>query len=107
MHPTRGVAPTPCENPTMARSADQPRRRARVLVEQVEDQTVLLDLDSGMYFTLNDVGARVWELCDGTCDIDGIAGAIAAEFDAGIEIVRADVAELVGELEAANLLEPR
>jgi hypothetical protein len=48
-------------------------RRDRVMMQQVEGDSVLLDIDSGEYFSLNEVGGRVWELCDGPRSIDSIA----------------------------------
>jgi hypothetical protein len=84
----------------------QPRRRERVLVEQIEDETVLLDLDSGLYFALNEVGARVWELCDGARSVDEIVDVIAGEYDADGATVRTDVVELLAELVDERLLAP-
>jgi hypothetical protein len=84
----------------------QPRRRDRVLVEQVDDETVLLDVDSGRYFALNEVGARVWALCDGTRDVDAIAAHICSEYEADLATIRADVADLVQQFTAERLLVP-
>ena len=83
---------------------DRPQRRERVLAEQVDGETVLLDLDSGMYFGLNDVGARIWELCDGTRTVSEIVASISDEYDAPEEVIRSDVQELLGTLSAEQLL---
>lgn len=83
---------------------DRPCRRARVLIQRAEDQTVLLDVDSGTYFALNDVGARIWELCDGERDVDEIVVAICAEYDAPPETIRADIVGLLHDLRAEQLL---
>jgi hypothetical protein len=82
----------------------QPRPRERVLVERIEDETVLLDLDSGLYFALNEVGARVWELCDGERNVDDIVEIITGEFDAPEATVRADIVELLAHLAREGLL---
>jgi hypothetical protein len=95
----------PCEDVPVT-VPSQPRHRDRVLVERVEDETVLLDLDSGLYFALNEVGARVWELCDGTRDVDTIVEVVTAEYDAEATAVRADVIELLEQLAAERLLAP-
>jgi hypothetical protein len=83
---------------------ERPKRRERVLAEQVDGETVLLDLDSGMYFSLNDVGARIWELCDGTRTVGEIVASICEDYDAPEEVIRADVQELLGILTAEQLL---
>ena len=68
---------------------------------------VLLDIDSGEYFSTNDVGARVWELSDGTRPVSAIVAAIAAEYNVDLGVVESDVMELVDELVAESLLQPQ
>ena len=84
----------------------QPRRRERVLVERIEEETVLLDLDSGLYFALNEVGARVWELCDGERSLDEIVAVVTNEYDVEPDTARADVTELLEQLAGERLLTP-
>ena len=73
-------------------------------MQSAADETMLLDLDGGTYFTLNEVGARVWELCDGERSVAGIAAVLADEYDAPVELIERDVVELVTELEAERLI---
>jgi len=84
----------------------RPVRRERVLVQTADDQMMLLDLDGGMYFALNDVGARVWELCDGTRTVAEISSLLANEYDAPAAMIEGDVLELLGELETEQLVAP-
>jgi coenzyme PQQ biosynthesis protein PqqD len=84
----------------------RPVRRQRVLVQTADDQMMLLDLDGGMYFALNDVGARVWELCDGTRTVAEISSLLANEYDAPATMIDDDVLELLGELAAEQLVAP-
>jgi len=80
------------------------RRRDGVLAQEAHGQTVLLRLADGGYYALDEVGAAVWELCDGSRGIDELVGALCAEFDAPPEIVRADVLEFVDDLQRERLL---
>ena len=73
-------------------------------MQSAADETMLLDLDGGTYFALNEVGARVWELCDGEHSVAGIAAVLADEYDAPVELIEQDVLELVTELEAERLI---
>ena len=82
----------------------RPLRRERVLVQTADDQMMLLDLDGGMYFALNDVGARVWELCDGTRTVGEISSLLANEYDAPAAMIEDDVLELLGELATEQLV---
>ena len=37
-------------------------RNAEVLHREVEGETVLLDAESGTYYTLNETGSAIWEM---------------------------------------------
>lgn len=82
------------------------RKAERVLVQDSSDALLLLALDGGMYFSLDGVGRRVWDLCDGTRSVEQLVDAIFAEYDAPREVIDADVRELVGQLAEERLLAP-
>lgn len=75
-----------------------------VLSRKLEDEMVLLNMDSGEYFGLNDTGTRVWELLAEGCDRDEIAARLAEEFEVGAEEAAGHVESLCDELLAAGLL---
>jgi hypothetical protein len=79
-------------------------RRDRVMMQEVEGASVLLDIDSGEYFSLNGVGGRVWELCDGTSSVGSIAEILCAEFDVDGDTALGDTTELLGLLFEAGLV---
>ena len=85
-------------------SSGAPRRVERIVARRGDDAVILLDPDSGNYYTLDDVGGRIWELCDGSRSIEEIADVLAAEYDAPAEQIRADVIELLGELREGRLV---
>lgn len=79
-------------------------RSERVVAQHAQGEQVLLALDSGQYYTLNDVGSTVWSLCDGSATLASVVDAVCAEFDAPPEVVERDVAELVADLVDEGLL---
>jgi hypothetical protein len=62
------------------------------------------DLDS--IYTLNEVGAAIWELIDGTTTVEGIVSAVAREFEVDTDQAKADVLEFVTSLAEAGLIRP-
>ena len=80
------------------------RVRERVLARRLEQETVLLDLDSGHYFDLDETGARVWAALAAEESPADLVAAFAEEFDAPRETIAADIAGLLGELERAGLV---
>ncbi|MDP9259862.1 MAG: PqqD family protein [Actinomycetota bacterium] len=82
----------------------RPRRRERVLESRISDEVILFDVDGGTYYGLNEVGARLWQLCDGSRELADLVAVIEADFDAPTATVTHDVAELLVELASEKLI---
>ena len=80
------------------------RRQDGVLAQEAHGQTVLLRLEDGGYYALDEVGAMIWELCDGSRAVAEIVAILCAEFDAPEPTVREDVLEFIGDLRRERLL---
>jgi coenzyme PQQ biosynthesis protein PqqD len=80
------------------------RRQDGVLAQEANGQTVLLRLADGGYYALDEVGAMIWELCDGERLVGEIVAHLCEEFDAPASTVRADVLEFIGDLRRERLL---
>jgi hypothetical protein len=83
---------------------ERPRRQDGILSQQADGQTVLLRMHDGGYYALDEVGATIWELCDGSREVAEIVEMLCAEFDAPASTVLADVLEFVGDLLRERLL---
>lgn len=88
----------------MAESNSVYTRRDGVVAQKASEQLVLLDVEGGQYYSLNEVGARVWELSDGSRTLKDIVTVVSEEFDAPPETVSSDVHELVDDLVGEELL---
>ncbi len=64
----------------------------------VDDEVVLLNLDSGHYYSLNESGRRIWELLDGKNTIPDIVNIICNEFDIEQKKAADDINSLVDDL---------
>ena len=98
---------TLAEDPLAVDLASNPHHLSGVLSQRVkpdEPTTVLLHPQTGEYYTLDEIGSRVWELCDGARTVAEIAASIAREYDAPASEVERDVLELLNDLEAEQLL---
>lgn len=80
------------------------RRQDGILVQEAHGQTVLLRLEDGGYYALDEVGAAIWQLCDGQRDVAAIIAELRAEFDAPEAIIEADTLEFIGDLRREQLL---
>ena len=82
-------------------------RSPGVLSQQLkpdEPTVVLLHPQSGEYYTLDEVGSKVWHLCDGSHSMAEIVALIGQEFDAPADVIETDVLELVKDLVNEKLL---
>lgn len=80
------------------------RRQDGILTQEARGQTVLLRLEDGGYYAVDEVGAMIWDLCDGQRSAAEIVSVLCAEFDAPEATVRADVLEFIGDLRREGLL---
>jgi len=76
----------------------------RVVYKMVGEEMVLLDFERGVYYGLNPVGARVWELLAEGKTAEEIISTLTDEFDALECDVKGDVAALMDDLVANGLV---
>ena len=81
-----------------------PRRSDRLAARTIEGKAVLVVLDAHALHTLNEVGTRVFELCDGTHDVQAIVAAIVREFEVEPVVAQEDVQRFLRELSDAGAL---
>jgi Coenzyme PQQ synthesis protein D (PqqD) len=74
------------------------------MVQEVEGESVLLDLDGGQYFALNEVGGQIWELCDGSRSEGAIVTEVCATYDIDEATAAEDVGDLLNGLAEAGLV---
>jgi hypothetical protein len=77
-----------------------------VLEQQLDDEIVLLDLESGRYFGLQEVGARAWRILMESNDTEMVHSQLLGEFEVEEAVLRQDLEELWQGLLAAGLVVP-
>jgi len=70
-------------------------------------ETVLLSMQSAMYYGLDQVGSRIWELVREPIRVSDLRDAIMREYDVEAESCEADVLAFLRELVANGLIEVR
>ncbi len=75
-----------------------------VMAREVGEQTVILDLASGMYFGLDEVGTYAWRLLEQGRTLEEVCVAMASAYEASRDEIERDLLELVGQLEGRNLV---
>lgn len=80
-------------------------RNEEIAWSELDEEVVLLDIEYGNYYTLNEMSAFIWKMADGTRRVKDIVGEILAHYEAGPEQVRNDVIRILGEFNEKNLIE--
>ena len=68
-------------------------------------EAALLNLKSGVYFGLNQVGARIWHALQEPTSLAEIRAAILREYEVEPEELDADLSELLSDLAQHGLIE--
>jgi hypothetical protein len=88
-------------------STDRVVVRPHVHCRSFEGEMVVLDLEGGDYFALNEVGTAMWEaLASGQCPAE-IASALAPRYSVGEDTVVTDCIALIEELLRSGLVDLR
>ena len=82
----------------------QLQRSDQVSYEIAAGEAMVIHLQTGVYYSLNEVGTVFWNLVDGWRSIADCARAIAREYDAPAEIIETDLIELADQLYREGLL---
>ena len=80
------------------------KRAEKVTFEKVADEAILIHLDTGTYFSLNNIGTEFWELFDGEKTLQELAESVAKKYEVESEMVIADLLDLVEKLAKDDLL---
>jgi hypothetical protein len=77
-----------------------------IVFRDLDGEAVILDLATGTYFGLNEVGTRVWQLLDEGRDLSQVVETVALEYHADRATIARDVTRLIEDLQARRLVVP-
>ena len=70
----------------------------------LDDEAVILNLKDGVYYGLNPVGARIWDLIQESRTVGEIRNIILEEYEVEPERCEQDLVQLLNELAAKGLI---
>jgi len=76
----------------------------QIVAREVGGETVILDLNRGMYCGLNDVGARCWALLATGVSAENAVQTMHDEYDVEPSVLEADIVNLIDELVSKSLV---
>lgn len=84
--------------------AGLPCRSDRIAYREISGEALVMVVDRKTLHRLNDVGSRVFALCDGRTTVDAIVEVIVREFVVDAQTARTDVETFIAELAATGAI---
>lgn len=90
----------------MKRDARFRIKSSRLIHENFDDEVVIVDLDSGSYYSLNQSGADVWSLVARQAPLGEIIAEIGCRYQASLADIEGGLGEFLAELQREALVVP-
>lgn len=78
-----------------------------VIFRELDGEAIILNLATGMYFGLDEVGTRLWALVAESGTLRQALGVMAGEYDVARPQLEGDALELAGQLIEKGLVQVR
>ncbi len=72
---------------------------------ELSGESVVLNFDDGMYYSLNEIGARIWALIQSPCKVSVLLATLVSEYDVDTARCESDMISLLQELRGMRLVE--
>jgi hypothetical protein len=76
----------------------------KVAAQLVNGEAIIINFGTGVYYSMDGVGAEVWSLLEATGDVDRTVTVIRSRYDVDPARARSDVERLTGELLVEQVL---
>jgi hypothetical protein len=75
-----------------------------VVFAELDNEAVLLNIETGVYFGLDEIGTEIWNLLSAGASENEVVEKLLVEYEVSLEQLRADVDEFVMTLESRGLV---
>jgi len=79
-------------------------RSPSVLAAEVDGEIVMMSIEQGRYFGLDDIGSDIWKRIDPPCLFAELIDRLAADYDADRAVIAADVRALLSRMAAQDVV---
>ena len=79
-------------------------RAQNTVFTKIDEQVVMMDIEQGVYYGLNPVAARTWELIENPATIKEICQQLIQEFEVSLEVCQEHIISFLDELVEKNIV---
>ena len=73
-------------------------RSPSVVTAEVDGEIVMMSIEQGRYFGLDDIGSDIWKRIEPPCSFATLVDGLAADYEADRATIAADVQSLLGRM---------
>jgi hypothetical protein len=81
-------------------------RNPAILFNDFDDGIMMMDIESGNYFDVDAVGARIWSLLEEPTSLAELSAILATEYEVELATCLAQIGEFLDELIEKGLVRP-
>ncbi|MFW5944368.1 MAG: lasso peptide biosynthesis PqqD family chaperone [Bacteroidota bacterium] len=81
------------------------KRNKEVFASEIDEEVVMMNVDTGKYYGMDTVGSRIWELIAEEIQVKDVIGKLMEEYDVEEEQCKNDVLEFLNELYENKLVQ--
>jgi coenzyme PQQ synthesis protein D (PqqD) len=70
-------------------------RRSGLLAAAVREETIMMDIESGQYYGLDDIGSEIWQRLESPRKFGDLIDGLVTEYDADRSVIAEDVRKLL------------
>src|SRR2546426_413693 len=79
-------------------------RSPSVLTAEVDGEIVMMSIEQGRYFGLDDIGSDIWNRIEPPCSFAALIDRLVADYDADRATIATDVHALLGRMAAQDVV---
>ena len=81
------------------------KRNNEVFASEIDEEVVMMNVDTGRYYGMDTVGSRIWELIAEEIQVKDVIEKLMEEYDVSEEQCKSDVIEFLSELYENKLVQ--
>ena len=79
-------------------------RDEAVIFTEIDDVIIMMDVDEGRYYELDEVGARIWAVIESGASVAAICDALREEYEVAADVCQRDVLDFVTEAQHRGVI---
>jgi len=80
------------------------KRNSGLVTSNIDGEIVMMSVDNGEYYGLDEIGSRIWDLLENSISIEQLVDKLTEEFDVAKEDCINDTFEFLKDLMNKNLI---